>query len=47
MKTNAKKIKVFFGTQMAMAIAKMPQYKLYWSRKFRYEAVAMAMTLKW
>ena len=46
MKANAKKIKVFFGTQMAMAIVKIPQYKLYWSPKFRYERVAMAMTLK-
>ena len=45
-KTNAKEIVVFFGIQMTMAIVKMSQYKTYWSPEFRYERVAMAMTLK-
>ena len=45
-KTNAKEIEVFFGIQITMAIVKMSQYKMYWSPEFRYEQVAMAMTLK-
>ena len=45
-KKNAKEIEVFFGIQMTKAIVKMPQCKMYWSPEFRYERVAMTMTLK-
>ena len=45
-KTNAKEIEVFFGTQMTMAIVKTSQYKMHWSSEFRYEPVVLAMTLK-
>ena len=45
-KTNAKEIEVFFGIQMTKAIVKMSQCQMYWSPEFRYERVAMTMTLK-
>ena len=37
---------MFFGIQMTVAIIKMSQWKTYCFPKFRYEQVAMAITLK-
>ena len=44
--TTCQEIETFFGIQMTMTIVKMSQYKMYWSKEFKYDPIASTMTLK-
>ena len=42
--TTRQEIETFFG--MTMTIVKMSQYKMHWSKEFKYDLIASSMTLK-
>ena len=44
--TTRQEIETLFGTQITMTIVKMSQYKMYWSKEFKYDPIASTMTLK-
>ena len=44
METTRQETETFFGIQMT--IVKMSQYKMYWSKEFKYDPIASTMTLK-
>ena len=46
MNTLNNEVEIFIGMHMKMGIIKLLSYKLYWSQKLRYPAIANQMSLK-
>ena len=44
--TTHQEIETFFSIQMTTILVKVSQYKMYWSKEFKYDPIASAMTLK-
>ena len=44
--TTHQETETFFSIQMTMAIVKMSQYKMYWSKEFKYDPTVSTVTLK-
>ena len=43
--TTRQEIETFFSIQMTMAIVKMSQYKMYWSKEFKYDPTVSTVKL--